>query len=800
MNNTTFWSFLQNQEIEIPIIQRDYAQGRIGKEELRVEFLKDLKKALDESFSHDEKTLQLDFVYGSKENGRLNPLDGQQRLTTLWLLHWYIAYKAEVLETETNIKDASGKLLKNRDIFQRFSYETRISSREFCDELSRFTVKTEKPIVDHIQNQTWFFSAWKQDPTIQAMLNMLGGTKENDGIEKLFLDGNIDTNKDEKSQLLQKKMLCYWEKLTTDTDKCPIKFYFLDLQELTLSDDLYIKMNARGKSLTVFENFKAKFEKYIENIKTNKNFSLKFDTDPQNVSLKDYFSHHIDTKWANLFWQYRDMEENNFDKELMNFIRVIFTYQYAIDNDADENFKILLSNDTNISFYKYGELNALSHDGIFYLIDAFDNLVNNNDKIINHLSEKYKFYFDENAVFENALKNNFSNYGERVMFHAYIRFLIQNKENRTGIEQWMRVIHNLVYNTVIDDTGKICKAIKSIEKMLPESNNILEWLKTNPAIDDFFTKEQVLEEKKKAHLITKNEKWKSGIEYAEQCPYLDGQIGFILNWVEINNEFNFEQFIDYAEKIYELFGDKFKEKKNCLFQRALLTFGDYTEKIGTFCIFKTELRHKNNNWRKVFNDTENKFIKQLLDKISKDLIENDLKQIIKGFPNDINDWKSLFILNEDIIESCNKYRIARWSNNKIALARSVREGWRRHAELYSFTLFKLLKKQEESIKPFNIWYWDTDKRYEPCLCIGGWNYLQKYNIGIDIRFQNNRFSILFLDRNRDKNGNQIPEKVKNILSFFEFDSNNTILLNVDKFDDVINKILEITEKFKTLET
>ena len=34
----TFWQFLQGQKIEIPIIQRDYAQGRKGKEKLREKF------------------------------------------------------------------------------------------------------------------------------------------------------------------------------------------------------------------------------------------------------------------------------------------------------------------------------------------------------------------------------------------------------------------------------------------------------------------------------------------------------------------------------------------------------------------------------------------------------------------------------------------------------------------------------------------------------------------------------------------------------------------------------------------
>ena len=30
-NKITFWQLLQNNSIEIPIVQRDYAQGRAGK-------------------------------------------------------------------------------------------------------------------------------------------------------------------------------------------------------------------------------------------------------------------------------------------------------------------------------------------------------------------------------------------------------------------------------------------------------------------------------------------------------------------------------------------------------------------------------------------------------------------------------------------------------------------------------------------------------------------------------------------------------------------------------------------------
>ena len=83
---------LKNTQIErivIPIIQRDYAQGRVNEQDIRDNFLISLKSYLEDSSknSHD-----LDFVYGNKnQDDEFIPLDGQQRLTTLFLLHYYLS-------------------------------------------------------------------------------------------------------------------------------------------------------------------------------------------------------------------------------------------------------------------------------------------------------------------------------------------------------------------------------------------------------------------------------------------------------------------------------------------------------------------------------------------------------------------------------------------------------------------------------------------------------------------------------------------------------------------------------------
>lgn len=76
--------------VRIPIIQRDYAQGRASAYEVRKAFLTALLTYLRAEGTHD-----LDFVYGAVSEGQdFLPLDGQQRLTTLFLLHWYLAQSA----------------------------------------------------------------------------------------------------------------------------------------------------------------------------------------------------------------------------------------------------------------------------------------------------------------------------------------------------------------------------------------------------------------------------------------------------------------------------------------------------------------------------------------------------------------------------------------------------------------------------------------------------------------------------------------------------------------------------------
>lgn len=116
---------LKSYKVMVPQIQRDYAQGRESESELRKGFVTKIKQTIQEN----EPKLNLDFIYGYTEKAGKDeevfiPLDGQQRLTTLWLIHWFLAPRIEDIISE----EAKAYLSK-------FTYETRVSSKRFCHNL-----------------------------------------------------------------------------------------------------------------------------------------------------------------------------------------------------------------------------------------------------------------------------------------------------------------------------------------------------------------------------------------------------------------------------------------------------------------------------------------------------------------------------------------------------------------------------------------------------------------------------------------------------------------------------------------
>ncbi len=274
-NYYTFWTLLNEPDInyiQVPIIQRDYAQGRKSDKVngIRVRLVEALHDALT-----NQQPLTLDFVYGELRSNLFIPLDGQQRLTTLFLLHWYLALVDGELSN-------AGKLLR------KFTYETRSSSREFCRQLAKVSalpVDKYATLTDALQDTAWFQPSWERDPTVAAMLTML------DALQARF-----------------RNTTGLFARLT-DADTPLIGFYFLDMPKVGLTDDLYLKMNARGKPLTNFENWKAEFDLLLKQ--------------KHSEELQAYFGEKMDGPWLDFFWKYRQPGSEVADEVMEQYLHFL---------------------------------------------------------------------------------------------------------------------------------------------------------------------------------------------------------------------------------------------------------------------------------------------------------------------------------------------------------------------------------------------------------------------------------------------------------------------------------------------
>jgi hypothetical protein len=506
----TFWNLLSEKKIVIPIIQRDYAQGRKDKSYVRKGFLEQLGKALDIISCKDinDKIAELDFVYGTEyrikqQKGReqieLFPLDGQQRLTTLWLLHWYVAFKSENL-----IQDDVKNTLLN------FSYETRTSSREFCESLCN--IKLNKDVTDikeYIIQQTWFYAAWNQDPTIQAMLRMLEGTDTSNEKDGEYLDGIQELFSGVSNYEP------YWNVLIRDN--CPIRFTFLPLQssELPASDDLYIKMNARGKALTDFENFKSDL---VDWIYQEKNDNIFGENNDAQRNRRAELASLIDNQWTDVFWSVDKMIDDTYFAFLNRYFlnqAIIYGFVKSNQNKIVEGSNLWTlygdsSDDSNIE-YRGFSIYATIMDKIIDLTtsDHID-ILTRLQKLFNHFNKNgIKQYL---PLWAQRTYRNFEfipvhtkdglstlTQPQRVLFHAICRYFEVTEFDECSFRRWMRIACNLIENPSIGTIDAMIGRLKLIDELSIHCNDIYRNLAdTTTQIKSDAASDQVTEERSKA--------------------------------------------------------------------------------------------------------------------------------------------------------------------------------------------------------------------------------------------------------------------------------------------------------------
>ena len=520
--------------ITIPRIQRAYAQGRSDAHAVktRERFLSAIHNGLINN------GLTLDFIYGNIQNGQLIPLDGQQRLTTLWLLHWYADKKESI----------------NDKRLARFSYNTRYSARDFLIKLVNYEPSLETRLSDEIRNEGWFPMEWINDPTVRGMLTML------DEIQKRFAD--IDD---------------LWNKL----DK--INFYFRDIEEMELTDDIYIKMNSRGKPLTDFEHFKAELLKIIRSENNDEAASKR-------IGLK------IDREWTDLLWVYRD-EYNLVDNRFLNFFRIIsLILIYKSDRSSSEF-------DLKDDFSLLDRLYKNQPNNVAFLELAFDCMVNiqnktliSNSSITNPIGDFFGSFLSsghhehgkvvapqqitnldilEEVLNGKALKTNTLYW--IIMLYSFLLYLMKyDTIKEIDFRRRLRVVVNLLKNSrneVVDtpngDAGNRMPAnLRQVENIIL-SGEISDCITIDNDKRQNFNVIQMEEERQKLQFTNEHPEHSANLFQLEDYHLLQGRTDI----VGYENTHLYQRFIN-------VFDTCSRDMIDC----AMLATYDYSQRLNNWCI------------------------------------------------------------------------------------------------------------------------------------------------------------------------------------------------------------------------
>ena len=585
--------------ILIPRIQRDYAQGRKGEKiaEIRQDFVHDLHEAVA-----NKHPCSLNFIYGKlfspkrvpgedRYTAELLPLDGQQRLTTLFLLHWYASRITEMDSEQLFFLDS-------------FSYHTRFSSEGFCNFLkdtktlrpdenevkwlknsnSSWTPEqsilplTDGAVSSFLQNKSNFAASWKNDETVAGMLVML------DAIHLQFHD-----------------IPDLWARLAGDD--CTIRFNFHILDDVD-QDDVFIKMNSRGKLLNEFEYFKADLLQQLKKL------------DWPETKTKE-LARKFDTVWEPELWKYTresqheeeisssgyQLDSRELSKYMMRFINFVFdilisqTYkarEIARNNNPDRYnrsrlFRAITAFSEKTSDGTENKSN-LSEDALQHFQDILDAWFGEGKgKTISAFFNKYflpGFRKSENEcdkvpMFmdrdQQLLKRCLLQYGTKdFKLDDFIWLNIINEAkmmedelSESILRSRFRTVRNLFYRM---DRGEnqLFYILNATTKIMRTGNIDPELEIEDGESSKRFPKSQILEEQFKENLWEKAPVYYSSIRLLEETQYFRGRIRVLLPDKAEPSENDQKIFENRKKAFLNLFGSAWDSGNNGLLRHALL--------------------------------------------------------------------------------------------------------------------------------------------------------------------------------------------------------------------------------------
>ena len=473
-----------------------------------------------------------------------------------------------------------------------------------------------------------------------------------------------------------------WNKLTSEINRS-ITFYYIELEDFGLSDDLYIKMNARGKQLTSFENFKADFTKYIE--------LQKWD---EGKDVTETFSHKADTIWTDLFWKHRN-KKNNIDDAYIKFLSGIAINLYATNLEIfeDEEEEKLVRNELEKKSSKnkitveaikneriekritelFNDPSCLdskdfsTKDGYDYLLKCLNVYSDKNGDVDKLLPTNLILwdYCKDSTLFKEFIKSSETTYKQRALFYAQTEYLLNVRVfNQDAYSKFIRVVRNIIQNSNIDSASTFRGAINLLNEIILGCENIYSFLPLC-SIKSNFAEQQVNEEIVKSEIINNiNQDILFSIEDTNFCK---GRISFALYCVDHKKG---DEILDYKklakiQTVIETYLDN--DDITNEIRRSLFTIEDskFYNYWGSWVYAIDEpkrcLISDINDFKNYAYGNSRHYLKALLNQLT----ENEISVIIKDFiiKNEDNDqipnWKKRLIQEPKLLDDyCQSHYIA----------------------------------------------------------------------------------------------------------------------------------------------
>lgn len=707
-NNSSYFKRLINDYIiYVPEFQRNYLQGDDSNESIK--YKRD--RLLDDIFDcikSQSKSIDLGFIYGRVEEsykGKLfYPYDGQQRLTTLYFLYLLIYFKFNKYDEINSIKE-------------KLSYQTRISTNRFIESFlswildskekdniyNDFWNKDGKDLKGFIMSQDWFMmTEWNYDVSIINMLSII-----------VEISGRIKDLGD-KTEIVN---------FIDKDENNPFQFDFIYVDDISKSDDLYIKINARGKALSPFENLKSDIDKYLDDEDKTK----------------------LDAEWTEYVWNQLDGNDKNkeksFDNSFYNLLSNIFYLQYLVGLDQNKiNDKILIEIENK---YKKGivdkewitpKLCSTSCPMISSFLDAMiGSFKSIKDEQIESVNRKIFGLGD----YQN---NNGQNKMERAdLFEVFVYYYsvsslftendMEFTDKRNLLNEIETVTNRIIENQrpYLDSPTNLVKALKSVKVLIDnsiESHGVYKFFLSidndkKESIRDGLMKEQVEEEILKAKLIDKDSRYVALFNKGYSELKNKGQLGFIFYLIKNNKslskigieDVSYESFEKTLNQIISIQNFIIGEFTNYeLLLRAILAkandsfFWERRNNLLSFPLLNNDRDmslHTFLNCYSSNNPEDVKYKFNLLDGLrkvlnlfdpNKDNIEEVLKRIIEDYKKiDSTVWYKFFVIYDGVFKQCRNGNIYYYSDKYVLLLdKKFRSGqW---CEYYTFALSKALSE------------------------------------------------------------------------------------------------------------